>query len=185
MRREARQERLERLCGEITEAAQRQDARSVWRLARCLAGKGLGQKKRQLHSPPRWGPSLTQWLQHLQQCGQNGGCSAKGLWRGCSGQLGAFWNLRAHFAQPLQIYPSEEVQDLANDDALGLTMAIENSKFGKAVPRWSCPSLLWRIAAAQPSIRALLERLCLLIRTCPTAVGGFRGHPGAETWTFL
>ncbi|CAE8601552.1 unnamed protein product [Polarella glacialis] len=51
--------------------------KKVWRIARAIAGKHLGPKKRQNGIATGFVPPVEDWAQHLAQPGPQGGCLAE------------------------------------------------------------------------------------------------------------
>jgi hypothetical protein len=150
------------LAAQIASASEANDAHRVWWLSRVLGGRRIGPKGRLLNAAYPYRPSTHEWAEHLARSGGDGGCSASVVWNGTTAHLEQFWESYGFWETATP--QSTGAVDRANCDLEVIVAYLNRKSRGRAVPSWSCPGDLWRVALQSDHIRHLLGRLIRLIR---------------------
>ena len=159
---------VQTLSSELKEADCIHDTRTVWRLARKLAGTRIGTGGRFFQAAPATSPSTTDWQQHLARPGDEGGASAKQIWQGEREDFPRF--VRARSLATCDTYidlPAEQyaiIHHQADADWDLLLKALCRKGTLKALPFWSCPREAWRITLQVPEWTDILYSLIWMIR---------------------
>eukprot|EP00972_Heterocapsa_arctica_P114060 16440470-Heterocapsa_arctica.AAC.1 len=107
----------------------------------------MGSRGRFLRAAPACSPTLAEWTTHLALPGPRGGCEAKKLWTGDRETLPLFWSAAAVSRRSPSSFPFQSAAEVGeSQNCWELFQQTLHKKAFKAVPFWSCPAAVWKIA---------------------------------------
>ncbi|CAE8662644.1 unnamed protein product, partial [Polarella glacialis] len=119
------------------------DMKRVWRIARAIAGKHLGPKKRQYGIATGFIPPVEEWAEHLAQPGPKGGCEAQLLRITEEAEIDVPTFCLLQDNEQDQSLDFLQPPELENLETQRVMTALRSTKAHREVPRWSAPREAW------------------------------------------
>ncbi|CAE8588507.1 unnamed protein product [Polarella glacialis] len=131
---------IEQLAQELQTAFDNRDMKRVWRIARTIAGKHLGPKKRQYGIATGFIPPVADWTERLAQTGPQGGCLLEAT---DEMEIDVPEFCLSHEDVQQQFNSFSQPSDVEEQETQRVVEAMRGTKSHREVPRWSAPREAW------------------------------------------